>query len=59
MTIDASGYGSLVLLLCLVTLVVVMMHTGWRISRSEGGVLVLVNLGRWVTDFARTTPIGP
>ena len=59
MTIDANGYGSMVLLLCLVTLVVIMMRTGWRISRFEGGVLVLINLGRWVTDFARTTPMGP
>jgi len=59
MTIDATGYSSLVLLLCLVTLVVIMMRTGWRISRPEGGVLVLINLGRWVADFGRTTQIGP
>jgi len=59
MTIDATGYSSLMLLLCLVTLVVIMMRTGWRISRPEGGVLVLINIGRWVADFGRTTQIGP
>jgi hypothetical protein len=30
-----------------------MMRTGWRISRLEGVLLVLVNLVRWVADFAR------
>ncbi len=51
MTVDSSGYGSLVLLLGMVVLVVVMMRTGWRISRVEGAVLVLINLGRWLVDF--------
>ena len=32
--------------------VVVMMRTGWRISRKEGIFLVLINLVRWVADFA-------
>ena len=59
MTVDASGYGSLALLLCLVTLVVVMMRTGWRISRIEGAILVLVNLGRWLADFTQAPPMGP
>lgn len=51
MTVDSSGYGSLVLLLGMVVLVVVMMRTGWRISRAEGALLVLINLGRWLIDF--------
>jgi hypothetical protein len=29
-----------------------MMRTNWRISRLEGGLLVVVNLVRWVIDFA-------
>lgn len=51
MSIDPHGYGSLLGLLGLMVLVVVMMRTGWRISRTEGCVLVLINLVRWVADF--------
>jgi len=54
-----NGHGSLVSMPYLVTLVVIMMRTGWRMSRFEGRVLVLTNLGRWVADLARTSPIGP
>lgn len=45
-------------LLRLVALVVVMMRTGGHLSRLEGGVLVLINLGWWVPDYARTAPQG-
>lgn len=52
MSIDADGFGSLVMLLCLVTVVVVMMRTGWRLSRLEGAILVSLNLVRWIADFS-------
>lgn len=51
MSIDPHGYGSLLGLLGLMVLVVVMMRTGWRVSRTEGGILVLINLARWAADF--------
>lgn len=51
MTVASSAYSSLWLLAGLVIVVVVMMRTGWRLSRLEGGVLVVVNLVRWVADF--------
>lgn len=52
MSIDAAGFGSLVMMLCLVTAVVVMMRTGWRLSRMEGAILVSLNLVRWIADFS-------
>lgn len=52
MSIDPAGFGSLVMLLCLVSLVVVMMRTGWRVSRTEGAALVLLNMIRWIYDFS-------
>jgi len=51
MSIDARGFGSLAMLLGLVILVVVMMRTGWKVSRKEGAFLVSLNLIRWIADF--------
>jgi cation:H+ antiporter len=52
LTVDAGAYGSLILLSTLVVLVVIMMRTGWKISRPEGAFLIIVNLLRWMSDFA-------
>lgn len=52
MSIDPAGFGSLAMLLGLVVLVVVMMRTGWVLSRKEGAFLVLLNLIRWIADFS-------
>ena len=51
MTVASSAYSSLWLLCGLVIGVVIMMRTGWRLSRWEGGLLVVVNMVRWVADF--------
>ncbi|MEM7332017.1 MAG: sodium:calcium antiporter [Chloroflexota bacterium] len=51
MTVASGAYGSLWLLFALVTLVVILMRTGWRLSRWEGGLLVVINLVRWIADF--------
>jgi len=51
MTVASAAYGSVWVLAGLVIVVVVMMRTGWRLSRLEGGLLVVVNLVRWVGDF--------
>ena len=53
MTIEASARGSLFLLSGMVMLVFFMARTGWKFSRLEGGLLVLINLIRWVMDFMR------
>jgi cation:H+ antiporter len=51
MTVASDAYGSLFLLTGLSVVVVVMMRSGFRISRLEGVFLVLINLVRWVADF--------
>ncbi len=51
MVVDAAAYSSIILLFALVALVVIMLRTGWRLSRWEGGLLVGINLVRWVIDF--------
>ncbi len=52
MSIDAGGFGSLAMMLCLSITVVVMMRTGWRLSRLEGAILVSLSLARWIADFS-------
>lgn len=53
MTVDPAARGSVLLLAGMVVLVVVMMRTGWKLSRLEGGLLVLITAVRWVFDFMR------
>lgn len=53
MTINPAAQSSIFLLGGMVVLVVIMMRTGWRLSRWEGGVLLLITLVRWVMDFMR------
>ena len=51
MLIDPAGQTSLLLLCGMVTLVVVMMRTGWKLARWEGGLLIFINIVRWIFDF--------
>ena len=51
LTIDAAGLQSLYVLVGMVLLVVVFMRTGWRVSRAEGVLLIVLNLIRWFFDF--------
>jgi cation:H+ antiporter len=50
--VDPMARVSLGALIAMVLLVVFFMRTGWRVSRWEGGVLVLLALARWVFDFS-------
>lgn len=52
MTVDSASFGSLLMLCGLVMLVVLMLRSGWQLSRVEGGILVVLNLARWIMDFA-------
>jgi cation:H+ antiporter len=54
MQIDPAGMNSLILLSTMVVLVVIMMRTGWRLSRWEGMLLIAINLLRWIVDFTTT-----
>ena len=50
--IDAVGLQSLYLLVGVVLLVVLFMRTGFKVSRTEGLLLIGINIIRWVADFA-------
>jgi len=51
MIIDTAGRSSVMLLSAMVILVVILMRTGWKLSRGEGLLLVGINLVRWYADF--------
>jgi cation:H+ antiporter len=51
MTVDADALGSVSLLVLMVCVVVFFLRTGWRLSRTEGFLLVAVNALRWYADF--------
>jgi cation:H+ antiporter len=51
MIIDTAGRSSVMLLSAMVILVVILMRTGWKLSRGEGILLVGINLVRWYVDF--------
>ena len=53
LTVNPAAQGSIFLLGGMVIVVVVMMRTGWRMSRWEGGLLITINLARWAMDFTR------
>jgi len=53
MKIDSGAYEEIVMLAGLVFLVVIMMRSGWKISRTEGIILVIVNLIRWYINFSK------
>lgn len=53
MTVNPAAQSSIYLLGAMVLLVVVMMRTGWRLTRWEGGLLILITMGRWILDFSR------
>jgi cation:H+ antiporter len=55
LTVQPAAFGSLLVLCGLVVLVVVIMRTGWKVSRLEGGMLVAISLFRWYFDLARNT----
>jgi cation:H+ antiporter len=53
MDIDPGAYSSLYVLSGMVILVVIMMRSGWQLSRWEGAILVIINIVRWIADFQR------
>jgi cation:H+ antiporter len=53
MTVDNAAYDSIFLLCGMVVLVVMLMRTGWKITRVEGAALVFINFIRWAADFTQ------
>ncbi|TPV95427.1 MAG: calcium/sodium antiporter [Myxococcales bacterium FL481] len=52
MSIDPAARGSLVAMTLMTALVLVFMRTGWRLTRTEGGVLVVCAVARWAYDLS-------
>ena len=50
--IQADIHSSIIVLIIMVSMVLIMMRTGWQISRLEGTLLVSLNLVRWYLDFS-------
>ena len=50
MQVHPASQSSLYMLCALVFVVVIMMRSGWKITRTEGIILVIVNLIRWFFD---------
>jgi len=51
LSIAQSEYTSLVLLAVTLFIILIMMRTGWKISRTEGIILILIAIFRWGFDF--------
>ena len=51
MSINPNAYSSLFMLSAMVCLVVFFLRTGWKLSRTEGIILVAIGISRWVMDF--------
>jgi len=51
LNVEASSLNSIFMLTGMVILVVIFLRSGWKISRIEGAVLVIINLIRWILDF--------
>ncbi len=51
MTVTPQAHSSLIMLVGMVIIVVFLMRTGWKLSRTEGCFLVSANLLRWVLDY--------
>ena len=50
--IQSDIHSSIVVLIIMVSMVLLMMRTGWQITRLQGTILVTLNLIRWYLDFA-------
>ena len=50
--ISQDIYNSVVLLVLMVGVTLFMIRSNWSISRTEGTILVTINLVRWYFDFA-------
>ncbi len=51
LNVESAAYSSIFLLSGMVILVVYFMRSGWKISRTEGIILIIINLIRWTLDF--------
>jgi len=51
LAVSPEASSGLIMLVGMVGLVLIMLRTGWRVSRLEGALLIGINLLRWARDF--------
>ncbi len=51
LTLASEEYTSLILLTVTLIIIIIMMRTGWKISKLEGALLIAIALFRWGFDF--------
>ena len=51
LSIETDAFKSLILLIGMVVLVVVFMRSGWKLTRNEGIILILIGVMRWLFDI--------
>lgn len=51
LSIDQSDYFSLIFLAATLIILFIFMRTGWKLSKREGVLLLLIAIARWVSDF--------
>lgn len=49
--VSEAAFGSTLMLVGMVFLVLILMRTGWKLSRMEGAFLISLNIIRWAKDF--------
>lgn len=52
LAVSAEASSGLIVLVGMVGLVLIMLRTGWRVTRLEGALLITINLVRWARDFS-------
>ncbi|MBU1248454.1 MAG: calcium/sodium antiporter [Proteobacteria bacterium] len=51
LAVSAQALPNLFVLVGMVGLVLFFIRTGWKVTRWEGAMLILINMGRWAFDF--------
>ena len=55
--VEPSALWSVLMLIGLTALVLIFMRTGWKITRKEGIILILVSLAIWIYIFTAAKPV--
>jgi cation:H+ antiporter len=56
LTVETSALWSVLMLIGLTALVLIFMRTGWKLTRKEGWILLIVSLAIWIYVFAAANP---
>ncbi|WP_291328419.1 calcium/sodium antiporter [Desulfovibrio sp. UCD-KL4C] len=51
LNVSPEAMSGLTILVAMVALVLLFIRTGWKVSRTEGAILILLSILRWVQDF--------